>query len=179
MPRMTRESYAANPKYCKYCGKQLTFEQRYNLYCGSSCSISVNNRGTQRNFKGQTFCKACGQPKAKRQNVYCDDCIAKRVYNPRIEDVSVVRCEKIRRRILIDQRGNQCEQCGLSEWRGQPLRVEMHHIDGNTDNNAAENLQLLCPNCHSQTPDYKGLVKNKTFSRQLKRRKRYADGETW
>ena len=47
-----------------------------------------------------------------------------------------------------------CETCGISEWRGQPLSLELHHINGDGRDNRLENLQLLCPNCHSQTENF-------------------------
>ena len=50
----------------------------------------------------------------------------------------------------------RCEQCGLDEWRGQPLRVTLHHVNGDPYDNRLENLVLLCPNCHSQTENYGG-----------------------
>ena len=50
----------------------------------------------------------------------------------------------------------KCECCGLTEWMGKPIVLQLHHIDGNHDNNNLENLQLLCPNCHSQTENYCG-----------------------
>lgn len=43
----------------------------------------------------------------------------------------------------------ECELCGLSEWLGEPLTLELHHKDGNHFNNELDNLQILCPNCHS------------------------------
>ena len=55
---------------------------------------------------------------------------------------------------LIKLRGRKCECCGLTEWLGQPINLEIHHIDGNRSNNSLENLQLLCPNCHSYTPTF-------------------------
>lgn len=60
---------------------------------------------------------------------------------------------------LLAIRGNRCEQCGLTEWNGQTIPLELHHVDGDTFNNELENLQLLCPNCHAQTDNYCG--KNK------------------
>lgn len=54
---------------------------------------------------------------------------------------------------------NVCECCGISEWHGKPLNMELHHKDGNTNNNNLDNLELLCPNCHSQTDNFRS--KNK------------------
>lgn len=59
---------------------------------------------------------------------------------------------------LIDEGYKQhtCEECGLSEWRGEHIALHLHHIDGDRNNNKLENLQILCPNCHSQTHNYAG-----------------------
>lgn len=43
----------------------------------------------------------------------------------------------------------KCELCGLSEWYGEKLPVELDHKDGDHSNNELNNLQILCPNCHS------------------------------
>ncbi len=52
----------------------------------------------------------------------------------------------------------------------------MNHIDGNSENNKEKNLELLCPNCHSLTPNFKGLNKgNGRHSRML----RYAAGKSY
>jgi len=50
----------------------------------------------------------------------------------------------------------RCEGCGLSEWRGRPIGLELHHVNGDNLDNRLENLQLLCGNCHSQTPNWGG-----------------------
>lgn len=51
---------------------------------------------------------------------------------------------------------NNCEACGLSEWQGRALNMHLDHVNGIKDDNRLENLRMLCPNCHSQTPTYGG-----------------------
>jgi hypothetical protein len=53
-------------------------------------------------------------------------------------------------------RGHKCESCGLEEWQGKQIPLEVHHIDGNDLNSDLSNLQILCPNCHALTDNYKG-----------------------
>jgi hypothetical protein len=50
----------------------------------------------------------------------------------------------------------RCRACGIAEWRGRPLSLELHHINGDGQDNRLENLELLCPNCHSQTDSWGG-----------------------
>lgn len=57
---------------------------------------------------------------------------------------------------LISQRGHKCEDCGLTEWKGFPIVLELHHINGDRLNNNMDNLQLLCCNCHSTTYNWRG-----------------------
>ena len=56
----------------------------------------------------------------------------------------------------------KCECCGISEWQGKPITLQLHHLNGIHNDNRLSNLQLLCPNCHSQTENFgtrgKGLV---------------------
>ena len=72
---------------------------------------------------------------------------------------NLVRRESIKKRLLKERR-HQCEECGNIEWNNQIISLELEHIDGNNRNNSRENLKLLCPNCHAQTPTYRNRKRN-------------------
>ena len=48
----------------------------------------------------------------------------------------------------------KCSICGITEWQGKTLSLELDHINGENNDNRLENLRFLCPNCHSQTDTY-------------------------
>lgn len=75
------------------------------------------------------------------------------------------------KRVLIHLRGYKCEICHIENWNNKSLMLQMDHIDGNADNNDLSNLQLLCPNCHSQTETWGGH--NTSNSKRAKYQKRY------
>ena len=55
------------------------------------------------------------------------------------------------RRYLSEDRGYNCEVCGLSDWQGKEITLHVDHIDGNPGDDSPANVRLICPNCHSQT----------------------------
>ena len=65
------------------------------------------------------------------------------------------------KRYLKEKFNNKCSKCGWSQLNPYTNEVplEVEHIDGNYLNNSEENLDLLCPNCHSLTSTYKGANK--------------------
>lgn len=54
-----------------------------------------------------------------------------------------------------------CHICGIREWQNKPISLHLDHISGDVRDNRVENLRLLCPNCHSQTPTFGNKGKKK------------------
>jgi len=65
-----------------------------------------------------------------------------------------VPVSKRKDRILLEQNGC-CGVCRMKqEWEGKYLAFEMDHVSGNKLDNSRENLRMICPNCHRQTPTW-------------------------
>ena len=75
------------------------------------------------------------------------------------------RCSwRLRERFKKTKGINYCENCGLKEWQGHPIPLEIHHINGNNTDNRLANLRLLCPNCHALTDNYRGRAQLSALS---------------
>jgi transposase-like protein len=71
-----------------------------------------------------------------------------------LANINISNSRKRRRLIEDGIKENKCECCGLSEWMGRPIPLELHHIDFNHYNNDLSNIQILCANCHMQAHNY-------------------------
>jgi len=63
--------------------------------------------------------------------------------------------ERLRKKIVMEEQDYKCSHCGLDEWMGLRITLELDHIDGDRYNNVRNNLRCLCPNCHSITDTWK------------------------
>jgi hypothetical protein len=86
------------------------------------------------------------------------------------------RSHYVRLYLMAEQR-RRCALCDIiNEWNGAPLAFVLDHIDGDSENNARENLRLVCPNCDSQLPTYKSRNRGRG---RFARRTRYAVGQSY
>ena len=74
-----------------------------------------------------------------------------------VEHSTYVNTNHLRQRLLNEGlKKRKCECCGNSEWMGEPIALELHHVNGIKNDLRIENLQILCPNCHAFTDTYRG-----------------------
>lgn len=132
-------------KYCAYCGKELKTEQRHNIYCSIECATKAKKDNKIKSWLNGEF-----------NGLRVDGTLSNTIRNYLLEKVNY-----------------KCEKCGWGEINPTTGKVplEIHHEDGNYLNNKPENLKVLCPNCHSLTPNYKAL--NKSDRERGQTRKQY------
>lgn len=104
-------------------------------------------------------CERFGCSKASwSQAVVRGDLISRPRKEPLADLLSVGRVRNrfhLKNRLLAaGLKNRRCERCGLTQWRGRPICLELHHVNGDRLDNRLESLQLLCPNCHSQTENF-------------------------
>ena len=124
----------------------------------------------------ENFCLNCGKKLTKRQTKYCSNTCQKEYEfqqriikwkNGQLSGYSGTNISPYVRRYMLEKNNYSCEICGwnkINPFSGNsPL--EVHHKDGNFMNNKEENLQVLCPNCHSLTDTYKNMNKDSVRDR--------------
>ena len=78
---------------------------------------------------------------------------------------SIINSHKLKLRLIKEGvKRWRCEGCSKTTWRGSPIPLELHHINGDKKDNRLKNLQILCPNCHAVTNNYSGRIKKKGYA---------------
>lgn len=129
-------------KCCLFCSKELKRSDR--KYCNNLC---------QWHYQYVKFIESWKQESNK-------------------QTAQTKNISKFIKRYLIQMHGEKCSRCNWQEKHPITLRVplEVDHIDGDATNNIEANLQLLCPNCHALTANYRNLNfgKGRIWRRKLK-----------
>lgn len=169
-------------KFCLLCGKELKKTQK--KFCSSSCSAKFNNVGrkhseeTKRKISKSLVkannvvvrkekCLNCDTELKITQKKYCSiECQHDYEYKKRVEQwknnpvlFNSEYTPPFIKRYLMLKYDNKCQQCGWGEKNQTTgnIPLQLHHIDGDCTNNNEDNLELLCPNCHSLTSNYGSL----------------------
>lgn len=186
------DSYYKNPNICLYCGKIIEVPEgikvkyiRDKKFCNSSCSAKYNNSIRKLNKKVETYvCLNCGKENIAKRNStkkFCDNKCQNEYYYKQY----IIRWKNGEenglsgkyglsshiRRYMLEKAEYKCIKCGWNEINkttgNTPLNI--HHKDGNYMNNNEDNLEVLCPNCHSLTETYGSLNKNGRKERSNKK----------
>jgi hypothetical protein len=121
---------------CKNCGKEFKTYEKNRQFCSTSCYKEYHSKTkTERWLNG-------------------------------LEIPNGTKVPEFIRKYLLNKFNNKCQLCGWGEENPitHKIPLQIHHIDGDCTNNKEDNLQLLCPNCHSLT---------ETFGSKNKGSKRY------
>jgi hypothetical protein len=178
-------------KYCECCNSII--ENAGIKYCSSSCAAKVNNilypKRTKldnyktekynkriRVLKKQNFCLYCGNSCVKKYcNISCQHnllrennikewkCGNKLGYTGKTKQI-----KNFIRQYLLKKYDYKCHKCGWNERNPTTgsIPLEVNHIDGNAENCKEENLEIICPNCHSLTHNFRALNKNSKRNRK-------------
>ena len=154
---------------CKKCGNDFEPQKGLISFCSLSCRNSRERTEEIKNKISDSIKKSEKFKQAQIDKVKFTDYKkiaekSKETWNKRIldADFETLSFERLRKRIKLEQ-NNKCNKCGIDSWNGKPITLELEHKDGNHHNNERENLECLCPNCHSQTDTWRG--KNKRNKR--------------
>lgn len=91
----------------------------------------------------------------KKHNINIDHFVGCAWNKGNFKDLDSLRCLTAIKNNLLRNRGIKCELCCRDSWMNESITLELHHIDGDRTNNEPKNLQLLCPNCHSYTDNWR------------------------
>lgn len=127
-------------------------------YCSKACSNSRiwTEKDKEKKSKSAQGSKKIKEAAAKR--TYKVNALkAKATWNKKLLEVDFnsLSYQRLARRVKLEQ-NNKCSRCSLDKWLGKQLTLELEHKDGNRKNNKRENLEALCPNCHSLTNTWRG-----------------------
>lgn len=171
-------NYKNNPKCCFQCGEAIIYKKRFNKFCCHSCSAIFNNLRKEKHKITCLKCSIVFTP-SRRNRKYCSIlCQAKKKNETVIQQWKLGKNKGYNgktklvppwlRKFLFEKFNSKCCKCGWCEVNATTKKIplEVNHIDGDAENTKEENLELICPNCHSLTSNFRALNKNSKRNRK-------------
>jgi hypothetical protein len=160
---------------CDFCGKDLSRKRSTKnsklkmFFCNKFCKLNAQKLGLFNNKK-QLKCMKCDNivnVDSRATKVLCINCKPFKRKKNNYWDVingnrTIKRANISFKNFLFNNniKEEKCESCSLEEWYNKKIIFQLHHKDGNKHNNILENIEILCPNCHTMTDNW-GFKKRK------------------
>lgn len=165
-------------RYCLFCGKEIIEGDYRKKFCNHSCAASYNNQIVIRSHGEEKACLNCGKILEGHQKKFCSNtCQREYEYKQNVEKWKngedagwtghSAGIKPFIKRYLFEKYECKCQKCGWGEKNPvtETVPLQIHHVDGDCKNNKEENLELLCPNCHSLTETFGRLNKKSARKR--------------
>jgi 5-methylcytosine-specific restriction endonuclease McrA len=159
-------------KTCEFCNTEINGSYGSGRFCNEKCARAFSTKDKREEINKKVSEKL-SERKGNNGNGF------KKGYDPRRRPFSTEDRKKavsknklrwedyvksspfeilsspLKKKIILKEQNGRC-LCGIIEWCGKKLSLQLDHIDGNRNNETRENLRLLCPNCHSITETFGG-----------------------
>lgn len=153
--------------FCEYCTREHSGEYASGRFCSYKCSRGFSTKAKRKEINASVGAKLRGkihseETRERVRESWLDPNIraARSKKTRTVLHTGHIYCSRV---WVFKQKPERCESCGTGpHYNGKPLVLQIHHVDGNNRNNKLENLQILCPNCHSQTDNFGGRGKKRS-----------------
>ncbi len=185
MAENVRKRYEENPKKCKHCGKVIPYEFRHmKVFCDQHCSGKFNSLERWKHHEKKK-CIQCGNDCDSNKDFCSRKCFNQHRYDNNVlswkcgehSGLNGYNISPFIRKYIFEKYESKCCKCGWCEVNKKTgnIPLQINHVDGDHKNNSEDNLELICPNCHSLTENFGSLNRGKGRN---KRRQRYHEGKT-
>lgn len=161
-PKTVKPVFKLETRFCLQCQKSFKQKALNHKYCSADCRNTFLN-GSPDN------CPNCdAHITVNSESGLCGNCRMTVEKEAKIQSWLAghwrggtdIRLSRVIRLYLLEQADYTCTtvNCGFNTPHPSDGKtvLEIDHADGDGSNHAPSNLRVLCPNCHSLTPSYRG-----------------------